>query len=97
MWTAKTCLISHICCHLMIYVAIYLMTKSYLSSNDPIYVHSTHKKKNLSYIHELNHVTKKLFVDQKFASTLVILVITENKPKSNGYYRNRTVYVYKTI
>jgi hypothetical protein len=36
-------------------------------------------------------------VAQKFASTLVNLVITETEPKVSGYYRNQTVSMYKTV
>ena len=42
-------------------------------------------------------MTIKLCVIQKFASTLVSLVITETEPNLFGYYRNRTVFAYKTI
>jgi hypothetical protein len=34
---------------------------------------------------------------QKFALTLVDLVITESEPNLHGYYRNQTVFLYETI
>jgi hypothetical protein len=39
----------------------------------------------------------KMDVIQKFASTLVNLVITETEPNLYGYYRNRTVFLYETV
>ena len=42
-------------------------------------------------------MTIKLCVIQKFASSLVSLVITETEPNLFGYYRNRIVFTYKTV
>ena len=71
-------------------------TKSCMTSNDLIYVHSSQKKKTNLHT-QIESCGNKLRVVQKFASTLVILVITETEPKLNGYYRNRTVSMYKTV
>ena len=36
-------------------------------------------------------------VIQKFASTLVNLVITETESNLYGYYRNRTIFLYEIV